>query len=434
MMSPGPGLLRQLPVGGEEEDRVRHRHLLLRAHVAQLHPALEMPRGEANEGHPVAVPRVHVRLHLEDETRDGDLFRGDLARLRPLDRGFGAVFSHSVHQLAHSEGVDRGAEPDRRHVSFQECAPVEGGEQFPRHLDLVEEGLQQVRRDVLRQLRVRKPRDLHRLRDPVPVGTVHQFQPVVQQVVAADELPPRSDGPARGRHVDGEVLLDLVHYLERVAALAVHLVAEREDRQVPQPTHLEELAGLALHPLRAVDHHDRGIHRRQRAVGILREVGVSRRVHEVEAVIAILERHRGGGDGDPTLLLQLHEVGPRAPRLALGADLPRHLDGAAEEEELLGQRGLARVGMRDDGEGAAARDLGRQGGAVVQHARADSRSAPATQYGRGERATARPYPRERSGEGGQPSLVQNQQERPAGGLQGREAIRSGPTAGEASSP
>ena len=107
-----------------------------------------------------------------------------------------------------------------------------------------------------------------------------------------------------------------------------------------------------------------GVHRGQRAVGVLGEVRVAGRVDEVEPEVAEVEGHRRGGDRDAALLLHLHEVRAGAPRLALGADLAGHLDRAAEEQELLGQRGLAGVGVRDDREGAAAGDLGRQGGGV----------------------------------------------------------------------
>ena len=54
-----------------------------------------------------------------------------------------------------------------------------------------------------------------------------------------------------------EVALDLVHEVERVAAVAVHLVDEGDDRDVAQPADLEELAGLGLDALGGVDDHDR---------------------------------------------------------------------------------------------------------------------------------------------------------------------------------
>jgi hypothetical protein len=71
---------------------------------------------------------------------------------------------------------------------------------------------------VLGEFRVVEPFDLHRFGDLVAVGAVHQFQPVVDQVVAAEEIAPHADGPGRRGHVDGEVFLDLVDDLERVAA------------------------------------------------------------------------------------------------------------------------------------------------------------------------------------------------------------------------
>jgi hypothetical protein len=221
-----------------------------------------------------------------------------------------------------------------------------------------------VLRGYARQFRIVEPLHLHALGDLVAVGAVHQFQPVVDQVVAAEKVAPHADGPTRRRHVDGEVFLDFVNNLECIAAFAVHLVAKGQDRQIAQPADLEEFLRLALHALGPVDHHDGGIHGSERAIGILREIGVAGRVHEVEAVVPEIERHGRCGDRNAAILLHLHEVRPRAPRLALGAHLSRHLDRAAVKQELLRQRGLARVGMRDDREGTPPRDLGRQVGAV----------------------------------------------------------------------
>src|SRR5690606_15063259 len=103
----------------------------------------------------------------------------------------------------------------------------------------------------------------------------------------------------------------------------------------------------------------------------------------VEAPAAEVEGHGGGGDRDAAVLFQLQEVGPRAPRLALGADLAGHLDRAAEQQELLGQRGLAGVGMRNDRKGPAAGDLRREGGGVVQHGAPSSGIAAARPRGSG---------------------------------------------------
>ena len=81
-------------------------------------------------------------------------------------------------------------------------------------------------------------------------------------------------------------------------------------------------------------------------------------VEQVDDVVAVGELQHGRGDRDAALLLQLHPV--RRGRAPPAAGLDRAgLAGerAAVEQELLGEGGLARVGVADDGEGAAARGL-----------------------------------------------------------------------------
>ena len=196
----------------------------------------------------------------------------------------------------------------------------------------------------------------------------------MQDIIAADEVATHPDGPACRGNIDGQVFLDLVDDLEGVAAFPVHLVAEGQDRQVAQAAHLEQFARLAFHTLGPVDHHDRGIHGRQRAVGVFGKITVAGGINQIEAVGAKIKRHGRGRDGNAAFLFQLHVVRPGAARLALGADLTGHLNGTAEQKELFGQRGFAGVGMRDDRKGPAAGNFGRKGGGVrsVQHGAASS--------------------------------------------------------------
>ena len=189
----------------------------------------------------------------------------------------------------------------------------------------------------------------------------------MQQIVGADEIAANPDGPGGGRYVDGEVFLNLVDDLECVAAFAVHLVAEGQDRQVAHPANLEQLPGLGFHALGTVDHHDGGIDGGEGAVGVFGKVAVTGGVDQIEPPLTVIVAHRGGGDGDAAFLFQLHVIGPGPSRLAFGADLTGHLDRAAEQQEFLGQRGLAGVGMRDDRKCPAAGNFGREGGAVVKH-------------------------------------------------------------------
>ena len=310
-----------------------------------------MTGGEADKCHPVAVLGVHIGLNLEHKAGDRGFRRVDLAFGGLLRLRLGSIFAHAVHQFLHTERVDRRTEPDRGHRTVQERLPVERRQQFAGHFNLFAELPQKVGGDMKGEFGVVHPRDLQALRDLVAVGTVHDFEAVVQQIIGADEIAANPDRPRGGCYVNREVFLNLVDDLEHIAAFAVHLVAKGQDRQVAQAADLEQLAGLGFDPLGPVDHHDGGVNGGQGPVGIFREIAVAGGVDQVEAPLTIVVGHGGGRDGNPALLLQFHEVRPCAPGFALGADLARHLDRPAEQQELLGERGLAGVGVRDDRKG-----------------------------------------------------------------------------------
>ena len=69
----------------------------------------------------------------------------------------------------------------------------------------------------------------------------------------------------------------------------------------------------------------------------------------------VRELHDRRGHGDAALLLEPHPVGGGVARGLAALDGAGQLDRAAEQQQLLGERGLAGVGVRDDGEGAATR-------------------------------------------------------------------------------
>ena len=329
-----------------------------------------MPRGEADKGHTVAVLWVHVRLHLENKARNLCFFWQNLTRGSGLDLWFRPVFGDALHQLAHAEGVDGRAEPDRRQRPFVHRFEVQRWQQLTRHLQIFAQLFQQGGGDVLFKFGIVQPFDLDAVGHTVPVGAVHQFQTVAQHVITTDEIAAHADGPACRCHVDREVLLNFVNDFKSVAALAVHLVTEGQDRQIAHPADFKEFLRLAFHTLGPINDHHGGIHRCQRSVGVFGKVRVAGRVDEVEPVVGVsaveIERHGRGRDRNPPVLLHRHKVRPRAPRFALGAHLASHLNGPAEQQELFSQRGLARVRVADDRKGATARDLGGQGGAVLR--------------------------------------------------------------------
>ena len=79
-------------------------------------------------------------------------------------------------------------------------------------------------------------------------------------------------GQFMGVGLDAQNFFDVLHQLEGVAGLAVHLVDEGEDGNVAQGADLEQLDGLGLDALCGVDDHDSRVGCHQGAVGVLREV------------------------------------------------------------------------------------------------------------------------------------------------------------------
>ena len=152
---------------------------------------------------------------------------------------------------------------------------------------------------------------------------------VAREVIDAAEIQAHSCRPDHRRAFELQLVGNFIEQFQRVARLAVHLVDKGHDRDVAQPADFEQLARLAFDAARRVDHHNSGICGGQRAIGVLAEILVARRVEQVENRAAILERHHRTRDRDAAFLLDLHPVRPRAPGLAAGLHLPRRPDRAA---------------------------------------------------------------------------------------------------------
>src|SRR5438552_18607459 len=90
------------------------------------------------------------------------------------------------------------------------------------------------------------------------------------------------------------------------------------------------------------------------------EILVAWGIEQVQDGVLVLERHHRGGNGNSARSLDGHPIGARAALVFFCLDLPGELNGAAEQQKLLGQRRLAGVRMRDDRERAPASDLADQ--------------------------------------------------------------------------
>ncbi|MNF59915.1 hypothetical protein D3C84_415170 [compost metagenome] len=353
----GVGLLQHLALAGEEGQRVGDLQVLLDPHVAHLHALLVLARADAHEGDAVAVFRVHVRLDLEHEA--GELLLGGLdnAFVGGAGQRFRRPVDDAVEHLVDAEVAQRGTEEHRGHVALEELFLVELVAGALHQFQLLDEALVEVAQVSAGFVGVELVDDLGRDALMSVAGDVDD-DPVFGQVVDALEVLVAADRPGDGRGLDLQHRLDFVQQLDRVADVAVEFVDEADDGGIAQAADVHQGDGPRLDAFTAVEDHQRRVHCGQGAVGVFGEVFVAGGVEQVDHVLAVGELHHRGGDGDAALLFHLHPVGGGVTVGFTRLHGTRHGDGLAHQQQLLGDGGFARVGVGNDGEGAAFRDFG----------------------------------------------------------------------------
>ena len=227
--------------------------------------------------------------------------------------GRGRQAQEVAQERLHAEVGERRAKEDRRELSRAHGIEVELVVRAVEKLDVVHEGAVVLLADELIEGSVAElGLNLGNALGGVGAAVALEGEHVAARAVKdAAERAPIADGPVHRVRPDAEHALDLLHEVEGVARLVVELVHKGEDRDAAQGAHLEELDGLGLHALGAVDHHDGGVGRHERAVSVLGEVLVAGGVEDVHAVSLVGELQHGGRNGDAARLLDVHPVGDR---------------------------------------------------------------------------------------------------------------------------
>ncbi len=159
-------------------------------------------------------------------------------------------------------------------------------------------------------------------------------------------------GLGRDRHgvgrIDADDVLDLLLDALGLGGRQVDLVQHGHDLVAGVDGGIDVGQRLGLDALGGVDHEQRALAGGERAADLVAEVDVAGRVHEVEdvgeAVLRlVLEPHRLRLDGDAALALDVHGIEHLLAHVAQS-------DRAGALDQAVGERRLAVVDMRDDGE------------------------------------------------------------------------------------
>ena len=261
------------------------------------------------------MPLVHVCLDLEHEARklvargvDG-LAREDVGVWQGRGRETQEVLEEGLHakvgERRPKEHRGQTPVPDRIEVelvvgAIQQLNVVNQRAVVLLANELVELGVAQLRLDLAHAL------------GGVGVAVALKGNYMARVAVEdATEVATTPNGPGHGVGPNAQDVLDFLHQVEGVARIVVELVHEGEDGDVTQRADLEQLDGLCLDALGTVDHHDCGVGRHEGAVGVLREVLVTRGVQDVDAGTVVGELQHRRRDRDAALLLDVHPVRDR---------------------------------------------------------------------------------------------------------------------------
>ena len=296
------------------------------------------------------MARIHVCLDLEDEAGESLVGGADDARIGQPRRRRWCELDQRLEERLEAEVRQRAAEEHRRLPSGAIRRDIEGGAGDADHVQRLAEMRVGALADHRPRFRVVQPGHVQRR----PILSLRlafvQHQRLLLHVVDAAKRLGVADRPVDGRGRDAERALEIVEQLHRIFRGTVELVDERQDRQAVAPAHLEQLARLVLDAVGRVDHHHHAVGGDQGAIGVFTEIAMAGRVEQRHAAPLELEFERRGGDRDAALLLERHPVGRRLPPVLAPANRAGELNRAGIQQQLLRQRGLAGVGVRDDGE------------------------------------------------------------------------------------
>ncbi|CCV04643.1 hypothetical protein MESS2_1340046 [Mesorhizobium metallidurans STM 2683] len=294
-------------------DRLRMQRL---AHGRVAERVCDRAFRQAGDGDDIARLRFVDRLALEpaegEDLRDTAGFDLGAVMVQHLDRLVG--FQRAALDAAGDDAAEEG-------IGFQDGADhAERAGMHGRRRHMLDDEVEQRRQAlVLRTFGV--------LRDPA----------VAARTVEDREVELLVGGVECGKQVE-----HFVDHLDMAGIRPVDLVDDDDRLQADLERLADDELGLRHRPLGGVDQHDGRIHHRQDALDLTAEIGVARRVDDVDAGVLPVDRGRLGQDGDAAFLFEV--VGIHG---ALGDALVVS-EGAGLLQKLVDEGGFSMVDVRDD--------------------------------------------------------------------------------------
>ena len=346
------GVFHHSPILPEQLLRPRQTDRLARPGMLHGHVLLEAAAADPNKGDSVAMARIHVRLQFEHESAEPFTQGVDKAVTagsghRPLSH-----LQESVQERPHTEIGHRGPEEHGSEIPGMHRLEIQFGAGDIEQLHLLHGKVKQLGLHQLAQSRIIQMQALL-TRLSAPFRTCEQHHVTAASIDHPTELLATADGPV---HRPGDQLqfrFDLIEQRQRLPAGTVHLVDEGEDRDLTHATDLEQLAGLWLETLGRVLQHHGVVGCRQGSVGVLRKILVAWCVQKIDGGGVVIELKDGGGNRDASLLFKFHPVGCDLALFPARLHSTGLLDRTAIEQQLLSERRLAGIRMRNDREVAA---------------------------------------------------------------------------------
>ena len=172
-------------------------------------------------------------------------------------------------------------------------------------------------------------------------------------MINAAQGAPHANRPGDGRAADFQHIFDFIQQAHRLAPFAVEFVDEGENGGVAQAADFHQLDGAFFDALGTVNDHQRRVHGCEGAVGIFGKVFVAGGIKQIDDATVIGELHHRAGDRDTALLFHFHPVRGGVTRCLAPFDRTGECYRAAEKQQFFGEGGFPRVGVGNDGKGAA---------------------------------------------------------------------------------